>query len=208
MRRFTALFAFPLAVAAVCWFAISARPQATAPVTVIPGSTFVDTSEIPAIAAQIAQRSEHLKPMFAAIHAADWVQQGAPDAYVSQWASLSQQNDSIHTEMEAVAQNPAAMQDAMRALFRIHRFDLDLSALVGSVRRYQNPALADLIESVAAGDQAGVQKLQQFVLDLADEKERQLDVEDKEAQRCRGTLANQPVAARPPAQRKTTGTSK
>jgi hypothetical protein len=201
MRRHPASFAFPLVVAA-CWFALSARPQAPAG-----DRTPLDPTAVAAIAGQISQRSEHLKPMFEEVHAADWVAKGASETYVSQWSSLTQQNDAIRSDMDAIAQRPEAMQDVMRALFRVHRFDGDLNALLNSVRRYQNPALADLIESVASGDQDSVEKLQQYVLDLANEKERQLDVEDKEAQRCRATLANQPVA-RPPAQRKTTGTPK
>jgi hypothetical protein len=60
---------------------------------------------------------------------------------------------------------------------------------------------------VAVSDQAGVDKLQQYVLDLADANEKQLSVEDEEAQRCRATLASQPPV-RPAAPKKTNGTSK
>ncbi len=95
----------------------------------------------------------------------------------------------------------------MRALFRVHRFDSDLNALLIAVRRYQNPALADLIESVSVTDQAGVEKLQQYVLDLADANEKQLGIEDEEAQRCRANLASQPPV-RTAAPKKTNGTSK
>jgi hypothetical protein len=105
--------------------------------------------------------------------------------------------------MSGIAQHPEAMQDVMRALFRVHRFDSDLDGLLGSVRRYQNPALADLIESVAAGDLKSIEKLEQYVLDLANEKERELDLENNEAQRCRSILASQPPV-HPSAPRKTT----
>jgi hypothetical protein len=202
MRLPPALFAFPLAVSAACWFAVFARPQTPETADHIP----VDPADVTAIAGQISRRSGHLRPMFQQVHAADWVANGAPQAYLTQWNSLTAQNDAIQTDMAAVAQHPEAMQDVMKALFRIHRFDSDLDGLLGSVRRYQNPALADLIESVASDDQRGIEKLQQYVLDLADEKERQLEIEDKEAQRCRAALANQPPAR--PAAPKTNGASK
>jgi hypothetical protein len=99
--------------------------------------------------------------------------------------------------MAAISQNPKAMQDVIRALFRVHRFDGDLNILLAAVRRYQNPALADLIESVATGDQIGVGKLEQYVLDLADATEKQLGVEDEEAQRCRASLVSQPPVRTP-----------
>jgi len=190
------LFAALTILAMACWLGVGAQ-QPVSP----------DPTQVTAIAGEISQRSEHLKPMFEQVHAADWVANGAPEAYVSQWRSLAEQNDAIVADMSGIAQHPEAMSDIMKALFRVYRFDGDLNGLLGSVRRYQNPALADLIESVAAGDQDGVGKLQQYALDLASDKERQLDVENNEAQRCRSMLAGQPPA-RTAAPKKTNGTSK
>jgi hypothetical protein len=145
--------------------------------------------------------------MFEQIHVAEWIAKGAPETYTRQWRSLMEQNQAIETDMTNIAGQPGAMQDVMKALFRVHRFDSDLHSLLSAIRRYQNPALADLIESVAVSDQAGVEKLQQYALDLADATEKQLSVEDEEAQRCRATLANQPPV-RTAAPKKTNGTSK
>lgn len=199
-----ALFAVPIAAAIACWFVVRAQQPAPAGADRTP----IDPTQLAAIATEIAQRSEHLKPMIEEVHTADWLAKGAPEAYIGQWRSLAEQNQAIQADMTGIAQHPDAMQEAsleqiMRALFRLHRFDSDLDALLNSVRRYQNPALADLIESVAAGDQKSIEKLQQYVLDLANEKERELDVENNEAQRCRSTLAGQPPV-RPSAQGKTT----
>ncbi len=152
----------------------------------------IDSSEVPSIAGRISERAEHLKPMFEQVHISEWVAKGAPETYNSQWNSLVEQNQAIETDMKVIGEHPEGMQDVMRALFRVHRFDTDLNALLIAVRRYQNPALADLIESVSVSDQASVEKLQQYVLDLADATEKQLSVEDDEAQRCRASLASQP----------------
>jgi uncharacterized protein HemY len=62
------------------------------------------------------------------------------------------------------------------------------------VRRYQNPAVAELIEAVAAEDQADLDRVEQFLIELATQKEDQLKVMDAEAQRCRGMLLKQPSA--------------
>jgi hypothetical protein len=207
MRLRPVLFAIVIAAATACWLAIPAQQQSPAVADRVP----VDASEVPTIAARISQRSEHLSPMLEQVHPAEWVAKGAPEAYASQWKSLAEQNQAIKNDMTAIAEHPEGMQDAMRALFRVHRFDSDLNALLVGVRRYQNPALADLIESVATGDQSGVEKLQQYVLDLADASEQQLRIENDEAQRCRSTLANQPpvrTPSTPSAARKSNGTSK
>jgi hypothetical protein len=184
MRLRPALLLIPMAAVLACWFALRAQEQQGPP----------DPTQVAAIADEISKRSEHLKPMLDEVHPADWVAKGAPEAYVAQWKSLTEQNQAIVSDMAEIAQHPEAMQDMMKALFRVHRFDGDLAGLLGALRRYQNPALADLIDSVAAGDQTAIAKLEQYVLDLAGEKERQIDLEDKEAQRCRATLAAQPPA--------------
>ena len=190
MRFQTALFAVLMAVVTACWFALPAQQQTPASATAVP----LDPVDVSAAAKAISQRSMHLKPMLDEVHASDWVAEGAPEAYVSQWNSLKEQN---------------------QAIAAVHRFDGDLGDLLKAVRRYQNPALADLLESVAEGGQRGVETLQRYAMQLAGDKDRQLDVVDKEAQRCRAQLAAQPVN-RPAAQRKatappnptTTGTSK
>jgi len=204
MRLRPVFFAILIAAVTACWLAIPAQQQ-QAPAT--PQRIPIDSSEVPSIATKISERSEHLKPMFEQVHVSDWVAKGAPETYTSQWNSLTEQNRAIETDMTGIAQHPEGMQDVMRALFRVHRFDSDLNALLSAVRRYQNPALADLIESVSVSDQAGVEKLQQYVLDLADANEKQLSVEDEEAQRCRANLASQPPV-RAAAPKKTNGTSK
>ncbi len=204
-----ALFACLLAISIACWFALPGQQQGPPAINIPPVNdpVILDPAQVTAIAAEISQRSEHLKPMLEQVHTAEWLSKGAPEAYVSQWRSLMEQNQAIENDMTAIGQHPDAMSDIMKALFRVHRFDSDLGGLLKAVGHYQNPALADLIESVAAGDAGGIGKLQQYVLDLAAEKERLLDVEDKEAQRCRSELANQPPA-RGASARKTTGISK
>jgi hypothetical protein len=204
MRLRPVFFAILTAAVTACWFAVPAQQQ---PPPAAPDQIFVDSSEVPVLATRISERSEHLKPMFEQVHVDEWVAKGAPEAYASQWKSLEEQNQAIETDMTGIARHPQGMQDVMKALFRVHRFDSDLNSLLSAVRRYQNPALADLIESVSVSDQAGIEKLEQYVLDLADANEKQLSVEDEEAQRCRAALASQPPA-RTAAPKKTNGTSK
>jgi hypothetical protein len=87
-------------------------------------------------------------------------------------------------------------------LFRIQAVHQLLDSLLGGLRKYQNPALADLIESVAAGDHADLERLEQYILQLASDREAQFAVMDKEAQRCRAALSRQPAGAQAPANRR------
>ncbi len=208
MRLRPALFAVFMAAAVSCWFAVRAQPQNTS--STDRGSmepAYLDSTQVATIAHDLAQRSERLKTLFEQVHAAEWVAKGAPETYVSQWSSVARQNSAIEADMASIAQHPEAMSDVMRALFRVHRFDADVTGLLGGLRRYQNASLADQIENAAGSDQQSVDSLQAYVLDLASQKEQLLGIEDKEAQRCRSVLANQPIA-RPTAAKKTSGTSK
>ncbi|HVW11647.1 MAG TPA: hypothetical protein VHC90_23855 [Bryobacteraceae bacterium] len=202
-----AFLAAAMAVASSCWLGIKAQqePQPAAPRLSMQALS-LDPADVTALTGEISQRSERLKPLFAQVNPAAWVQKGAPQVYVEQWKSLGQQNTSVQVDMAAAGQQTDAMPAMMAALFRIHRFDTDLQSVIPAIRRYQDEGLADRIEALFAGDQRAVEKLQQYVLDLANEKERLLDLENSEAQRCRSQLANQPLAQ--PAARKSNGKTK
>ncbi len=70
--------------------------------------------------------------------------------------------------------------------------DRMIVSLGEGIRRYQNPATADLLQDVMGQNSAHREKLQQYIADLANEKEQQFRVADSEAQRCRAFLSKQP----------------
>lgn len=142
---------------------------------------------------RIATYPARLAPYLEQIRPVEWVIKGAPDTYQAQLSSAKQQVDAIRNEMSAMAQHPDHMQEAMRALFRVQAFHRSLDSLMGGLRKYQNSALADLIQSVAVADQEDLGKLQEYILELANEKEQEFQVVDHEAQRCRSTLSKEPL---------------
>jgi Mg2+ and Co2+ transporter CorA len=153
-------------------------------------------TQVIAVFNAISQHMARLEPMLEQVRVKDWVTKGAPDAYVQQLESTTKEIHGIEDEMARMAQHTDEMQACMRALFRVQAFHVPLNSLMGGLRNYQNPALADLIESVAAEDQTQIGKLEQYVLQLADAKDQQYAIVDKEAQRCRATLSSQPPAPR------------
>ena len=156
----------------------------------------VSEDQIKAALAGVSQHAARIEPMLKQLNPADWVAKGAPQTYVAQWNSALSEIQSIRIDMANLGQRPDQMSDGLKALFRIGSYHQGLRSLMGAVRRYQNPALADLIESVAAEDQGDVERMQQYLLELAGDKERQFDVVNTEAQRCRGMLSKQPARPR------------
>jgi hypothetical protein len=149
--------------------------------------------QIAAIFTGIAATAARIEPMLQQLRPNEWVAKGAPDTYVAQWNSAGEQLRAIQDDMSALAQHPDRMTECIRALFRVQASHQALVSLMGGLRRYQNPALAELIESVAAEDQADLDHLEQYVLEMASEKDKQYAVVDSEAQRCRATLSKQPA---------------
>src|SRR5437879_4825633 len=146
---------------------------------------------------QIGVRAARLEPMLDGVHAQDWLAKGAPDTYVAQSKSVREQLTAVQADMSALAQKPDQMAGTMKALFRVQGVHRLLATLLGGVRRYQNPAVADLIESVAAEDQSDLDRVEQYLIELGSQKEHELQVAEAEAQRCRGILLKQPAPARP-----------
>jgi hypothetical protein len=153
--------------------------------------------EVLAVFNKISQRAAQLEPMLDQLRPTEWIAKGASDTYLAQWNSTREQFRAIQNDMTSLSQHPDRLTDSMRALFRVQATHQMLGSLLGGVRKYQNPALADLIESVASEANGDIDRFERHLLEMADEKEQQYTVVDREAQRCRATLSRQP--ATPPA---------
>lgn len=153
----------------------------------------VSDDQIKAALAGVAQHAERIEPMLRQLNPAEWVAKGAAETYVTQWNGALSEIASIKIDMTNLAQQPDRMSEGLKALFRIGSYHQELRSLMGGLRQYQNPALADLIESVAAEDQGDVDRMQQYLLELAADREQRFDLVNAEAQRCRGLLSRQPA---------------
>jgi len=169
-----------------CVFSCGAYSQQTAP-------TMTD-EDVAAIFNRLSQGAARIEPMLEQLHVNDWIAKGAPDTYLAQWNSIREQFSAVQSDLSALAQHPDRLSDSMKALFRVQATQVALGSLMGGVRRYQNPALADLIESVAAEANGDIDRFEEHLLEMSDEKERQFTVVDREAQRCRADLSRQPAA--------------
>jgi hypothetical protein len=162
-----------------------------------PGSSAAGMTddEVAAIFNRLSQRAARMAPMLEQLHPNDWIARGASDTYLAQWNSTLEQFRAIQSDMSALAQHPERLTESMKALFRMQSTNQALDSLMGGTRKYQNPALADLIESVAAEANGDIDRFEKHLVELADEKEQQFTVVDREAQRCRATLSRQPAPA-------------
>ncbi len=138
-------------------------------------------------------QARRLKPILDQLTPQQWVSKGGPQAYVSQWNGAKDELGYLVNTAKALKQQPDKMTLALDAYFRMQSLESQLNSLVDGVRKYQNPAVGDLLVGVLGDNSSNRDKLRQYITDLAANKEQETQVLEQEAQRCRG-LVNRPAS--------------
>lgn len=133
-----------------------------------------------------------LLPLLEQLQPQEWVAKGAPEAYVEQWKSAQAEVGYLQQTADALAKDPERLTVALEAYFRLQAIDTRLGNLVDAIRKYQNPALADLLQSMAAETATVRVGLQQYIGDVAAHREAEWRIMESEAQRCRTQLTAPP----------------
>ena len=141
----------------------------------------------------ISQHFARLEPMLEQVRAKTWEEKGAPETYAIQYKRVQDQIRKQQQDLATLAQHTDNLQEGMRELYKIQAFHRSLTSVMEGLRKYQNPALADLISAVAAEDQTLQDRFQYYLIQLASDKDVQYQMVDKESQRCRALLSKQPA---------------
>jgi hypothetical protein len=141
----------------------------------------------------LSQQAEHLKPVIDQVQPANWQSQGASETYIAQWHAAQAQLKYLLASTDAFSRLPERLPLGLDAYFRMQALESSLGSLIEGVRKYQNPALASLLQSVVAENSTNRDRLRQYLQDLATQKEQEFEVADREAQRCRAALLQQPT---------------
>jgi malonyl CoA-acyl carrier protein transacylase len=140
----------------------------------------------------IAVHADRVVPFVDQIHPEQWVSSGAPDAYIKQAKTCRDELKGVAAAARALSQNPEKLTDTLQLLFRIRTLEMMLASLGEGLRKYQNPPMADMLNTAVAENNGNREHLQQYVLELATAREQECRVADQEAQRCRQSLSRQP----------------
>jgi len=144
---------------------------------------------------EIGAHAQRLIPVLDQIDAKELAKNGAPDTYIAQLNESRVQAKALATEAAALANSPDKLSADLSTFFRLLSLEKTLFSIEEGIRKYWNPAVADLLNSQMAENGANRERLQRYILDLAVTHEQECAVMDHEAQRCRGMLAKQPNAA-------------
>ncbi len=143
-------------------------------------------------AKDLSAQAERLKPLLDQLTPEQWQAKGAPAAYVTQWRNAEDELGYMVRAAANLSRQPEMLTVALETYFRLQAVESQVTSLVEGVRRYQNPAVGDLIVSVMGANSANRDQLRQYITDLAQTRDQEFQIADKEAQRCRGQLMRQP----------------
>lgn len=147
-------------------------------------------------AEKVGEDVARLRPLLERLQPAVWVAAGAPAAYEKQWRDCLDGIAHVQDTAARLAAQPTRLSLAVEALIRLEALLEHTGSLIQGVRRYQNPAVAEVLESETAAAGASRPWLRQHVQELTALREQQLTAAETEAQRCRVEL-HRPGARKP-----------
>lgn len=139
-------------------------------------------------AEKVVEEVGRLRPLIERLQPATWVAAGAPAAYEKQWRDCLEGIGHVQDAATRLASQPEKLSIALETLVRLEALLEHANSLTQGVRRYQNPAVSEILESEMSAAGASRGWLRQYTMDLAQQREKELTSAEQEAQRCRGQL--------------------
>src|SRR5438132_13941426 len=113
---------------------------------------------------QITGHAKRLLTLLDQLEPENWVSsKGAPEAYVGQWKSSRAQAQALIVDGQSLAKEPDKLPVALQTYFRVQAVQSLVGSLVEAIRKYQNPAMADLFTGVAAEGSVDRERLRQYM---------------------------------------------
>jgi hypothetical protein len=151
--------------------------------------------EVVEMTKQLVEHTDTIKTILGQVRPKEWIQVGAPDAYVSQFEALRAELTNVNLSAEALGRKPETLSLAVHTFLWLDRVNSMLDSMADGVRRYQNPSVAELLIAGRNRNQGAELGLKDYMRQLADQWQTRMEIANDEAQRCRETLVKKPRAA-------------
>lgn len=144
--------------------------------------------------ANLNSEIEKLQPLLDRLHPQEWIDNGAPPTYVTQYQDTQDRVKDAVRASKALAARTDSLSLAIDAYFRMEALENVARSLEQGVRKYGEPRMADQLAALISQDFSNRQRLREYLTDLSVEREQEFKIADEEAQRCRGIISREPVA--------------
>jgi hypothetical protein len=168
----------------------NAQPAAPAP------QTGVETEwDLRKLLDALVTGAARLKPLMEQVNPQNWSDKQGAASYMPQWKSAQNEIQYLAHSTQDLSKEPERLTLALETYFRLQAIQNAVGSLNEGIRRYQNPAVADLLQGAVVENATNRERLKAYITELAQTKEQELKIMDKEAQRCRAMLTKQPAPA-------------
>ncbi len=147
-------------------------------------------------ARELSAQAALLKPLLDQLTPDDWVAQGAPDTYVSQWRTAKQELEDLTNAALKLEQQPQRLTAAIDTYFRMQSLEWHLESVIDATRKYQSQQIGDQLLSTLRSNSGYRDNLRQYILELSTRKEQEFTIMTRDAQMCREQLTEAPAAGR------------
>jgi hypothetical protein len=144
----------------------------------------------------LVQQTQRLAPILDEVKPEDWIDKGAPAAYIEQRDSVRNEIGYLRQTATQLSKKPDSLPGALQVYLRLQALESMLDSLSQGVRRYQNPALADLMQAAISDNDVHRGRLKDYLVELAETREAEFRIMDEEAQRCRASQLRQRTPAK------------
>jgi hypothetical protein len=130
-------------------------------------------------------------------HPDQWVAAGAPAIYVDQVKQARQYNTYVGQQAQALSREPEKLSVVLDVVFRLDHLNSLLESVTQGLRLHQNPGIADLMNAAISRNSTTREQLKQYAYQLTLDREKEWQIANSEAQRCRSAVSKQsPAPAR------------
>jgi hypothetical protein len=133
-----------------------------------------------------------LKPIIDQSNPQNWRDPQGGQIYAAQYKSTQNHLQYLIGAADRLTKEPESLSLALEAYFRVEDLHRSAESLIEGIRKYQSPVFADQAQKALFENLKTRDRLKGYLLELAQTKEQELRIMDKEAQRCRSVLTRQP----------------
>jgi hypothetical protein len=144
--------------------------------------------EVETLAKSLEEHASKLEQVLAQVRPKEWTQAGASEAYLEQYETLTTELGHLGVSAQNLGRNPEKISVVVDTFLWLDRLGSMLRSMSEGTRRYQNAALADLLDSAVSSNSGAEASLKSYMRDLAVQREAEMEIAHNEAQRCREDL--------------------
>ena len=148
--------------------------------------------EVTALAEGLVEHSKQIEDLLLRVRPKEWIQDGAPQAFVTQHEELIQDIANLSLSAQNVHRNPEKLSAVVDTYLWLDRLDSMIASIANGARKYQNPAVADWLIAAKDRNMGQSEGLKTYLRQLVMASEAEMEIAHSEAQRCRGDLASRP----------------